>query len=125
MIIEKTIYDYLKTEITSPSFYMMRPEAVDPPYYLIDKTGMSTVSGHLIRSVFAVQSYGSTLFEAASMSKAVRDAMLNIIELDTISKCTCTGEYNFTNTANKMPRYQAVFEIYHFDEQDETPDDGE
>lgn len=117
MIIEKIVYDYLKSDNTfTIPFYMMRPEEVDTPYYIIEKTGSQAKAGHLVLSTIAIQSYADTLYDAAVMSETVRHMMADIIELDEVSKCTCTGEYNFTNTSTKQPRYQATFELCHFDE---------
>ena len=37
-----------------------------------------------------------------------------IIELDDISRCELNTDYNYTDTARKKYRYQAVYDIVHY-----------
>ena len=111
-MIEKTVYDYLKTE--NLPVYMEDPAgAVQPPYYLILKTG-GGVSEHIGRAIVAIQSFGSTLYEAAAANETLKAAMEGLIELDEVTACALNSDYNYTDTARKRYRYQAVFEIIHY-----------
>ena len=113
-MIEEIIYKYLKNK-TSANWYLMRPKTVPKKYGLIEKTGQSKEE-HLTSSSFAFQSYASTLQEAAELSDELKTALENIVEdVNNISKCSLEGEYNFTNTETKQPRYQAVFSIVHME----------
>ena len=80
---------------------------------MVEKTG-SGQTNHIKRATLAVQSYSSSLYQAASLNERVKEAMEKIIEMDDISKCELNSDYNYTDTARKKYRYQAVFDIVHF-----------
>ena len=42
------------------------------------------------------------------------ETMLDIDELDSISKCELNSDYNFTDTQQKKYRYQAVFNLTYY-----------
>lgn len=116
MMIEKVVYDYLKSALSPVKVYMMTP--VNPPdqYVTVEKTGTGGAN-HIESSVFAIQSYGKhELLEAAELNKRVKEAMKNIGNLAEISACHLNSDGNFTDTANKRPRYQAIFVITHHEE---------
>lgn len=112
-MIEKTIIDYFNQKSGIPKAYMMRPEKAPTRYVLIEKTG-SQRQNHINTSTFAFQSYGPTLLDAATLNEQVKEAVEGMIELDEISAIRFNSDYNFTNTADKQPRYQAVFNITHY-----------
>lgn len=112
-MIEKTIIEYFNQAEGLPKAYMMRPEEVPERYILIEKTG-SRKKNHILSSTFAFQSYGPTLLEAAELNEQVKATVEKMIELDEIISISLNSDYNFTNTANKQPRYQAVFNIVHY-----------
>lgn len=111
-MIEKTILDYLDTELTAP-VYMERPD--DPPdvYVLIEKTG-SGKRNQICDATLAIQSYAPSLYEAAELNETVKDAMESAVSLNEISRVSLNSDYNFTDTAMKQYRYQAVFDITHY-----------
>ena len=111
-MIEKIIYDYMSANLDVPC-YMMRPERIPDSYVVLEKTG-GEKENHLYRSTFAFQSYAPTLAQAAELNEAVKAAAENLVELDAITASRYNTDYNFTNTATKQPRYQAVFDIYHY-----------
>ena len=112
-MIEKTIIEYFNQAEGLPKAYMMRPEEVPERYILIEKTG-SRKKNHILSSTFAFQSYGPTLLEAAELNEQVKATVEKMIELDEIISISLNSDYNFTNTANKQPRYQAVFNVVHY-----------
>lgn len=112
MMIEKTILNYLSECISVPC-YMEMPEELPAAFIVIEKTG-SSVSNRITKATFAIQSYAQTLYEAACLNEQVKEAMDAIIELDSISKCELNSDYNYTDTALKAYRYQAVFVITHY-----------
>lgn len=112
-MIEKTIIEYFNQAEGLPKAYMMRQEEVPERYILIEKTG-SRKKNHILSSTFAFQSYGPTLLEAAELNEQVKATVEKMIELDEIISISLNSDYNFTNTANKQPRYQAVFNIVHY-----------
>ena len=111
-MIEQTILDYLNDTLTEPC-YMEEPEGIDT-FVLLEKTG-SSLSNHVYSATFAIQSYATSLYEAAELNEKVKAAMLAIAgELNTVSKCSLNSDYNYTDTTKKRYRYQAVFDITHY-----------
>ncbi len=111
-MIEKVIIDYLKNQLAVP-VYMEVPEIPDERFVVIEKTG-SSLSNHIFTALIAIQSCAPSLFEAAELNEAVKQAMLGAVELNDICRVDLNSDYNFTNTAQKQYRYQAVFDITHY-----------
>lgn len=113
MIIEAVIRDYLKSNMEECPVYLDIP--ADPPdeYVVIDKTGGSQTNW-LNSATIAVQSYARSRYRAAVINEEVKTAMQSIVILKEIAGCHLSSDYNFTNTATKWNRYQAVFEITHY-----------
>ena len=111
-MIEKIILDYL-TQVLSVPVYMERPESPPEKYVLIEKTG-SGKRNQIYDATLAIQSYASSLYEAAVLNETVKDAMESAITLGEICRVDLNSDYNFTDTAMKAYRYQAVFNITHY-----------
>ena len=111
-MIEQTVRNYLEEQLNIP--VRMEEEANLPKeYVVIEKTG-SGQTNHIKRATLAIQSYSDSLYQAASLNEQVKEAMEKIIEVDDISRCELNNDYNYTDTARKKYRYQAVFDIVHF-----------
>lgn len=112
MMIEKTVLDYLNDELSVP-VYMEKP--ADPPasYVIVIKTG-SGVTNFIYRATMVIQSVAPTLYEAACLNEEVKHAMDNIISLNEITHSSLNSDYEFTNTATKERRYQAVYDLVHY-----------
>lgn len=110
-MIETTIIDYLSNNLEV--FVGMEPPKQVTNYVLVDKTGSSR-SNHITTSTFAIQSYGPSLYEAMLLNKEVDEAMEGLLELNEIARVELETDYNFTNTATKQYRWQAVFSITHY-----------
>lgn len=108
-MIEKVILDYLGSTLTVP-VYPENPDKVPVRYVLIEKTGGSK-ENFVHSDTFAIQSYAESLFEACNLNEEVKKAMDNIIVLDSIGKAKLNTDYNFTDTAKKKYRYQAVYDL--------------
>lgn len=110
-MIEKTVYDYLKSELPAKSIYTQYPENPPSEFILIDKTGGSG-NLHLRRATVAVQSYSTSLYNAALLNEAVKEKMLVINRKTTsVTHVELNSDYDFTDTTKKRYRYQAVFDI--------------
>lgn len=111
-MIEKVVIDFLSDQL-SVGVYGERPD--DPPvsYVIVEKTGGGK-ENHICRAMLAIQSYADTLYEASLLNEAVKDAMENLITIDSISRCSLNSDYNFTDTAQKKYRYQAIFDLVHY-----------
>lgn len=84
-------------------------------FCVIEKTG-SSYRQALDEDTLAVQSYGDSLYEAAALNRAVCAAMLELHESLAVCYCRKNSDYNFTDTERKRYRYQAVFDILHYEE---------
>ena len=114
MMIEETVINYLKARLAD-EVVMMRKENPPARFYVVEKTG-SSVENHIYNSTITIQSYAPTLYEAAAMSDEAIRQMLQLVEIMDIFGVSLNAEYNYTDTATKTPRYQAVFDVNHADE---------
>ena len=110
-MVEKIVKDYLQSSLGIP--VRLEEDKLTNEYVLIEKTGSST-ENHIASATLAVQSYSASLYGAASLNERVKEAMEKIIERNDISKCELNSDYNYTDTARKRYRYQAVFDIVYF-----------
>ena len=111
-MIEKTILDFLKTQLTEP-IHLEKPTTAPARYVVFEKTGGRGAKG-LLSSTFAFQSYAESLYEAASLNERVKAAVEDLIILDEIGSVRLNTDYNFTDTITKKHRYQAVFDVKHY-----------
>lgn len=111
-MIEKQILDYLNKKLDVPA-YMEAPEKPETEYVLIEKTG-SGEENHIRSAVFAIQSVSDTLLRAAKLNEEVKAAMEKMGELREICRADLNSDYNYTDTATKKYRYQAVFDVTHY-----------
>ena len=110
-MIEMTICNYLSTKLDC----QVLPEKPKRPFgrmVFVERTGGN---GRFIRNTtIAIQSYGTSMYEAAELNEEVIRAMEDIWELDEIVKVDLNQNYNFTDTTTKEYRYQAVFDVKHY-----------
>lgn len=109
-MIEKTIYDYLKE--AGYAVYMERPSKPPEEYVLIDKIG-SRRYNCITTTIFAIQSYAPTLYEASELNEQVKKTMDEADTLVSVSASKLVSDYNQTSTASKQYRYQAEYEVTH------------
>lgn len=100
---------YLKNTLSVP-VYTEKPDVQIKRYVLIEKTGGSC-EDCVDSVILAIQSYAESLYEASLLNESVKEAMGNIVILDTIGKSKLNTDYNYTDTAKKIYRYQAVYDI--------------
>ena len=111
-MVEKIVKDYLQSGLEIP-VRLEEEDDLGNEYVLIEKTG-SSKKDHISTATIAIQSYSVSLYGAASLNERVKEAMEKIIERNDISKCELNSDYNYTDTARKRYRYQAVFDIVYF-----------
>ena len=111
-MIERALRNYLEGKLTHRITFEAQK---NPPekYYILERTGGSK-RNHVYSSMFAIQSYAGKLSEAMEMSHEAVEAMLGAVELDAVCSIELNSEYNFTDTAKKKYRYQAVFDVVHY-----------
>lgn len=107
----------MATALAPVPVHMERPEQMPQgKFVLIEKTG-SNNTDRVTNAVIAIQSYGRTLYEACELNETVKNAILGtdltagIAGLGTVYGAKLNTDYNFTDTAEKLYRYQAVFDI--------------
>lgn len=110
-MIAKTLLDYLSASLDVP-VVMEAPEQTTG-YVLIDQTASSRTN-HIITTTFAIQSYGSSLYNAMVLNDTVASAMVGFAELDEITRVELETDYNYTDTTTKQYRWQAVYQITHY-----------
>lgn len=111
-MIEQIVLNHLSTALSAPVFAKV-PTAPGKSFVVIEKTGSGN-KNRICSAMIAVQSYADTLLGAAQLNEAVKEAMENLTDLDSIGRCKLNTDYNFTDTAAKRYRYQAVFDIIHY-----------
>ncbi len=111
-MIEKTVLTQLQTAAPAVDFYMEEPENPSGSYVILEKTAGS-MENQIMTATIAVQTYGPSLLEAATLADAVKGHMLELPEtVATISRCSInSGPYNYTDEETHWYRYQCVFNL--------------
>ncbi len=112
-MIEAVIIKYLSENLSIP-VYAEVPEKAEKSFCIVEKTGSST-QNYIRSATIAVQSYAGSLLEAAKLNEKVILAMEELPGLENVSSCDLNSDYNYTDTTTKRYRYQAVFDITHFE----------
>lgn len=112
-MIERVYVDYLSGRLSVPVYAERPAEDIPERFVLIDNTGTSKTN-KVWSSRLAFQSFAGSLFDAAQLNDELMAAVEDSVELDAIASAKLNSAYNFTDTASKMYRYQAVFDIYHY-----------
>ena len=112
-MIEKVLLDYLNQTLDDP-VYMHFPQNAPTRLYVLERTG-GRRENQICYATFALQSYGGTLYDTAVMDLEGTKAMLNAYTLEAVSDVALNSSYNFTDTTRKRERYQAVFDVVHYE----------
>lgn len=107
-MIETLVIDYLSETLKNVSIYAEVPANAPTEFVVVEKTGSSR-ENYVESATFAIQSYSDSLANAAALNDLVKAAMYEIITEDEFSAVRLNSDYNFTDTASKRYRYQAVF----------------
>ena len=110
-MILKDLLDYLNTQL-SVGVYAEAPAQLTD-YVLLDQTATSN-ENHITTTTIAVQSYGATLYNAMLLNEDVKAAMESFADQPQVARVKLETDYNFTNTATKQYRWQAVYHITHY-----------
>lgn len=108
-MIEAIVIKYLNDKLSVPVFMEM-PEEKVTSFVMVERTG-GTTENHINYATFAIQSYAKTMEQTILLNEEVKNAMDNIIELDSIFSSKRNSDYNFTDTTKKRYRYQAVYDL--------------
>lgn len=113
-MIEKTMLDYLNENLEEPVFMEFPIGNTPERFYVLEKTGGNR-SNQIAYATFALQSYGGSRYGSAAMNLVGINTMLDAVQLDSVSSVSLNSDYNFTDTTRKRERYQAVFDITHYE----------
>ncbi|HEO4253086.1 TPA: hypothetical protein VAY28_001652 [Streptococcus agalactiae] len=111
-MIEVIIKKYLDEHLDVPSFFEHQND--EPARFIILEKTSGAKQNHLLSSTFAFQSYAESLYEAALLNDKVKQVIEQLDVLPQVSGVHLNADYNFTDTATKRYRYQAVFDINHY-----------
>lgn len=113
-MIEKIVLDYLTTALNVP-VYMEAPENAPSEFVVLELVG-NQENNRVCSASIAAQSYGASLYDAATLNNDVVIAMDLFNANENIGGCKMASSYNFTDTASKRYRYQSVFDIFYVKE---------
>ena len=114
-MIETALIAYLNRKLDVEA-YAEYPEVAPAQFVLMEKTG-SGISNRLSRATVAVQSHADSLIDAMKLNEKVKKAMDELPwELDSVTRSKLNSDYNFTDTATRKYRYQAVYDITYYKE---------
>lgn len=113
-MIEKIVLDFLSERLPVPVWMEIPPNPPDR-FVLLEKTGGHAEEG-LHYATLAVQSYGKTLWNVLQLNHAVKDAMGQLDELDSICRVELNNDYPFNDPATKRRRYQVVFDVVYYED---------
>lgn len=117
-MIEKTVIDHLAARMGVPVCAEI-PERPPGSFCIVDSTGDGSCKDYLYTSTVAVQSYASSKGAAAQLNERVKTAMATLADVpDLVTKVSLNSSYSYTDTENKRYRYQSLFDIVHYREDD-------
>lgn len=108
-MIELIIYTWIKDRLDVP-VYFERPDRMPKRFVLMEKTAGSR-QNYIHQATFAFQSYAESMYEASALNERVKEAVDSLIESPEIGGLSLNGDYNFTDTEEGTPRYQAVYDF--------------
>lgn len=115
-MIETIVLEYLNQALDVPA-YMERPERPTKQYVLLERTSGSQ-RNKICSATLAVKSIAPTLYQAALLNEAVKAAMEQTITMPAISSAKLDTDYNFTDTTTREYRYQAVYDLTYYREEE-------
>lgn len=115
MIPEILILQHLENRLSVPVALQVSPDLKDCPKYVILQRIGGEVNDHIRSVTFTVQSIAPSLLEACKLNEEVKEAMESLIESEHVSRIDLDSDYEYTDTATKRFRYQAVYNLWLFD----------
>lgn len=112
MTIEEFYISYLSARLTVPVSGSVRHPIPDS-FVTVEKTGAG-YDNRTRSATLAIQSWARSRAAAAALCETVEAIMDGSAADANISRCRLNSSYDFTDTATKRYRYQAVFDITHF-----------
>ena len=93
-----------------PVFVMFPDTMPQGQFIVLDRIGMGKTN-HITSYEMAIQSYGSTALDAATLNELVIETMENAISDDRFARIHLNNSQMQTDTTRKLNRYQSTFDI--------------
>lgn len=113
-MIELIVLNYLKSVLTDVEITTEIRQGMAGSFVSFEKTGSGLSEQLLPSATIAVQSWADSLYDAMVLNERVKTAMLDLPSLKEVTRCSLNSDYNYTDTATKHPRYQAVFDVVYY-----------
>lgn len=111
-MIEKTLYDYLKKELSVP-VYMEVPPKPAKSFVTIQKIDGGRTN-KINAATISIESYAESKFDACSLSELVKETMEEMGETSTdVYSCKLGGESDSSDLENKRYRYETIWNLYY------------
>ena len=111
-MIEAAMRTFLEEQLNVPTF-LEHEKTMPSEYIIIEKTSGSS-SNFIFTSTLAIQSISSTMAKASKLNEKVKALLLMNVP-KSVSSCKLNSDYNFTDTETKQYRYQAVYDVTHYE----------
>ncbi len=113
-MIEQLVIQYLESVMDVPVYAEVPEDVTDADtYVVVDKSG-SQRENRIESAIVIAYSYAPSKFEAAQLNEAVKNALLDMETLDTVSAVRFNSDGNATDTSMKTYRYQCVIVVTPF-----------
>ena len=114
-MIEKTVKNYLDSELDVP-VYMGEEPKTKPSEYIVLKYIDSGRINMIDAATFDIISHSTSLQKAAELNEKVKNAMYDIITLPNVSSSKCGGGGQEINQTTKQYAYDCIFNLYYMEE---------
>ena len=112
-MIEVDIKIFIEDKLDVPVYVAEKPQNKPIKYVVIQ-----TIDGFRQNEIDAItlnfESYSDTMISAAQLNEAVKQTVLNSIELNNISSAKYSGGGQNFDTATKSYCYESVFNFYYY-----------
>ncbi|MDO4490729.1 MAG: hypothetical protein Q4B85_06665 [Lachnospiraceae bacterium] len=112
-IIEEIVKEHLERHLDVP--VKVKKDVSLERYCLIERTGGGEEE-YIPSAVIAIQSYGSSMYDAATLNEFVKAAMKKLISNNAIALSELNSDYHYPDLEIKKERYQAVYNIKYYQE---------
>ena len=119
MLIEARVIAHLTACMTGCLVAAEVPEIfpADAALVIVSRLGGGT-ENRIRRARLAVQSYGTTLYDAAARNEAAIQALATLTNDSAVSACRIETSYIFSDEARKRPRYQSIVHVTYYETED-------
>lgn len=111
-MIEVTVLNYLSEVLDVPVYVGEKPIKKPKEYVVLEVIDVGRIN-YIDATTFNISSYATTLFKAAELNEAVKEAMHLIVSEDTVSSSKLGGGGQNIDTESKEYCYESVFNIFY------------